>query len=61
MDQAFLFKVVLSMIIGGIWVVASTVIVDKFGTKLGGLIAGLPSTVVVALTFHLPCALVPKR
>jgi uncharacterized membrane protein (GlpM family) len=51
MDQAFLFKVVLSMIIGGIWVVASTVVVDKFGTKLGGLIAGLPSTVVVALYF----------
>lgn len=51
MDQAFLFKVFLSMVIGGAWVVGSTVIVDKFGTKLGGLIAGLPSTVVVALYF----------
>lgn len=39
------------MVIGGVWVVGSTVIVDKFGTKLGGLIAGLPSTVVVALYF----------
>ncbi|WP_419802644.1 DUF3147 family protein [Mucilaginibacter sp.] len=51
MDHAILFKVILSMVIGGVWVLGSTVIVDKFGTKIGGLIAGLPSTVVVALYF----------
>ncbi|MET4082705.1 putative membrane protein (GlpM family) [Pedobacter sp. UYP30] len=51
MDQAFVIKVMLSVIIGGIWVALSTVIVNKFGTKVGGLIAGLPSTVVVALFF----------
>lgn len=51
MEQSFIIKVVLSVIVGGIWVASSTVIVDKFGTKIGGLVAGLPSTVVVALFF----------
>lgn len=51
MEQDFIIKVILSVIVGGIWVASSTVIVDKFGTKVGGLIAGLPSTVVVALFF----------
>ena len=51
LDQIFLTKVILSVIIGGIWVTSSTLIVDKFGTKLGGLIAGLPSTAVIALLF----------
>lgn len=51
MKQDFIINVVLSVIVGGIWVASSTVIVDKFGTKVGGLIAGLPSTVVVALFF----------
>lgn len=51
MDHSFLLKVILSVIIGGTWVALSTLIVDKFGTKVGGLIAGLPSTVVVALFF----------
>ncbi|MCC4227156.1 DUF3147 family protein [Zunongwangia profunda] len=51
MEQDFIIKVVLSLIVGGIWVASSTVVVDKFGTKVGGLIAGLPSTVVIALFF----------
>lgn len=51
MEQDFIIKILLSVIVGGIWVASSTIIVDKFGTKVGGLIAGLPSTVVVALFF----------
>ena len=51
MDHSFFIKVILSIIIGGTWVALSALIVEKFGTKVGGLIAGLPSTVVVALFF----------
>lgn len=51
MGSGFIIEVILSVVIGGIWVTFSTVIVDKLGTKIGGLIAGLPSTVVVALFF----------
>ena len=49
MQPDFIYKVIASIIIGGAWVALSTVLVDKLGTKTGGLIAGLPSTVVVVV------------
>lgn len=51
MDTTFLFKLVLSFIIGGAWVVIATVLADKFGSKIGGLLSGLPSTVMFGLFF----------
>ena len=51
MEPEFIYKVIASIVVGGSWVAGSTVLVDKLGTKTGGLIAGLPSTVVVALFF----------
>lgn len=51
MDNIFLLKVVLSFLIGGAWVLAATIIADKYGTKIGGLIAGLPSTLLFGLIF----------
>jgi uncharacterized membrane protein (GlpM family) len=44
-------KLLLSFIIGGLWVIGVTVIADKFGSKIGGLIAGLPSTLLFGLFF----------
>ncbi len=51
MDDIFFLKLVLSFIIGGAWIALATVLAEKFGTRLGGVIAGLPSTTAVALFF----------
>ena len=51
MDNVFFLKLVLSFIIGGAWITLATVLAEKFGTKLGGIIAGLPSMTAVALFF----------
>jgi len=51
MVDAFLLKLILSFLVGGIWVAFATVLAEKFGTKLGGVIAGLPSTILLGLFF----------
>ena len=51
MDNVFLLKLLVSFVIGGVWVIAATVLADKFGSKVGGLVAGLPSTVMFGLFF----------
>jgi len=47
----FVIKWFLSLIIGSLWVAMSTLIAEKVSGKLGGLIAGLPTTAVVSLMF----------
>ncbi len=51
MDQTFLLKLVLSFVIGGIWITLSTMAAERFGSKIGGVLAGLPSTIIVSLFF----------
>ncbi len=51
MMNLFLLKLLLSFIVGGLWTIIATVLADKFGTKIGGFIAGLPSTIVFGLFF----------
>ena len=51
LDQAFLIKLTLSFVVGSIWITSVTVIAERFGSKIGGFIGGLPSTIVVALIF----------
>ena len=51
MTDIFIIKLVLSFLVGGAWVAIATLIADKYGTKLGGIITGLPSTVLVSLFF----------
>ena len=51
LDQAFLIKLSLSFLVGSIWITSVTVIAERFGSKLGGFIGGLPSTIVIALLF----------
>ena len=51
MTDIFLFKLVLSFFVGGVWVAAATLIAEKLGTKIGGIIIGLPSTLLVSLFF----------
>jgi len=51
MDAPFYFKLGLSFIVGAAWVTLSTLAAERFGSKIGGLIGGLPSTVLVGLLF----------
>ncbi len=51
MEKIFVFKLVLSYFVGGLWVTLATVVADKLGPKVGGLISGLPSTVALGLFF----------
>jgi len=51
LDAIFIFKLGLSFIVGGLWVLAATILADKLGPKIGGLVSGLPSTVVLGLFF----------
>jgi len=51
MDSLFLLKLVLSFIVGSLWITAGTVLAEKYGTKVGGFIAGLPSTILISLFF----------
>ena len=47
----FALKLVLTALVGGSWVVMSTIIAERAGTKLGGVIAGLPSSSLMAFLF----------
>jgi hypothetical protein len=51
MIDQFTLKLILSFIIGGGYAILATVSADKLGTKIGGLITGLPSTVLFGLLF----------
>ena len=51
MDEIFFLKLLLSFLVGGSWVIFTTIFADKFGAKVGGLIAGLPSTLLFGLFF----------
>lgn len=51
MDNIFILKLVLSFIVGSLWITMGTVLAEKYGTKIGGLIAGLPSTILISLFF----------
>jgi uncharacterized membrane protein (GlpM family) len=47
----FYVKLLLGFVVGGAWITLSTVAAEKFGSKIGGLVGGLPSTIVVSFFF----------
>lgn len=47
----FVYKWILSLLVGAAWVIVSTTVAEKISGKVGGLITGLPSTAVVAFLF----------
>lgn len=51
MDKIFTVKLVLSFIVGSLWITMGTALAEKYGTKVGGLVAGLPSTILISLFF----------
>jgi Protein of unknown function (DUF3147) len=51
MDNIFFYKLTLSFIVGSLWITLVTILAEKYGTKIGGLVAGLPSTILISLFF----------
>ncbi len=51
MVDAFTVKLILAFIVGATWITGATIIAERFGSKIGGVISGLPSTSVLALFF----------
>lgn len=49
--NTFLFKLILMFAVDGIWILLVTVLVEKYGTKSGGVISGIPSTTAITLFF----------
>ena len=51
MDQPFVLKVILSFLIAGTWIGGATLLAERLGSRVGGLVINLPSTILIALLF----------
>ncbi len=51
MDSLFWLKTAASFVTAGIWIAGSTMLAEKLGSKIGGLIANLPSNILVSMIF----------
>ncbi len=47
----FLLKLILSFFVGGLYIALNIFVSEKFGSKIGGILLGLPSTTLVSLIF----------
>lgn len=50
-EDVFLVQLAISFIVGCLWVLLTTFFADRFGSKIGGFIGGLPSTAAVSFFF----------
>lgn len=51
MIDFFVIKLILSFFSGAIWITTTTYLAERFGPKIGGIITGIPSTIVLSLFF----------
>jgi len=51
MDNLFLIQVLLSFFIAGSWIAFSSMVAERLGTRIGGLIANLPANLLISLLF----------
>ena len=51
MEDLFLFKLILAFAVGSTMVTLATVAAERLGSKMGGLIGGIPSAVAISLFF----------
>lgn len=51
MTNIFFLQLLLAFAVGALWITIATMIAEKFGSKVGGIIAGIPSTTVISLFF----------
>lgn len=49
--EQLLLKAALSFLVGGLYIGLMTIIAERFGSKIGGLLIALPSTILVSLVF----------
>ncbi|HUD19073.1 MAG TPA: DUF3147 family protein [Patescibacteria group bacterium] len=47
----FYVRLMLSFIVGATWITTATILAEKYGSKIGGVITGIPSTTVLSLFF----------
>lgn len=47
----FFLKLGLSFVVGSTWVTLGTVLAERYGSKVGGMVAGLPTTILLGLFF----------
>ena len=51
MDNIFLLRIAASFFIAGIWIAAATLLTERLGSKIGGMITNLPSNILVSFLF----------
>jgi hypothetical protein len=51
MIDIFYLKLILAFIVSAIWIPTATILAEKFGSKIGGVIIGIPSVSVITLFF----------
>ncbi len=44
-------KLIIAFFVGATWITTATLLAEKFGSKIGGIIIGIPSTIVITLFF----------
>jgi len=49
--SAFALRVAASFVVAGTWIGAATVVAERYGSRIGGLVGNLPSTIVVSFIF----------
>jgi hypothetical protein len=47
----FIARLVVSFMVAGVWIGTATLVAERYGNKVGGLVGNLPSTVVVSFIF----------
>ena len=51
MDALLILRVLAAFLVAGTWITIVTLIADRFGSKLGALLATMPSNIVVSMLF----------
>lgn len=51
MNAAFIAKLILSFVVGGMWIALGVALAERRGSRAGGLLIGFPSTVLIAVFF----------
>lgn len=51
MNSLFVSQLALSFVVGSVWVLMTTLAADRFGSRIGGIIGGFPSTAAVSFFF----------
>lgn len=49
--SVFIIRVLLSVFVGGAWIASTTLVAERLGARIGGILGGVPSTVAVSLLF----------